>query len=94
MVRSIGGQTDMDDFLEDRTFCQAAADVLGLPPDKLMLGVKVEPENGAMVLRASFAVGADDLARIGQRAKDLAGTGVQHLAPNGAENIVYPPGPL
>lgn len=84
----------MDDFLDDRTFCQAAAAVLGLPSDKLMLGVKLEPENGAMVLRASFVLAPGDVERIGQRAKELAGTGVLHLTPNGAEKIVYPPGPL
>lgn len=61
----------MGDFVDDRTFGQAVADVLGLPSDKLVLGVKIESEDGAMTLRASFILAPGDIERIGQRVKDL-----------------------
>lgn len=60
-----------DDLIDETHFGQAAADVLGLPSAKLVLGSKIESEGGLMVLSAAFVLEAEDIARIGQRVAEL-----------------------
>lgn len=60
------------DPVSERELGQALCDALGLPAGKLLLGSKIEAQGGFTVLRATFALSAEDIQEIGRRARELA----------------------